>query len=381
MREPSNPSLCPSLLRPLLGLFWVAGFLGVNGTSAAEDCEAVGADSYICDIPSAEDLVQVPGTPWIIASAYAAPPALNLINARTKEWQPLYPVEGGGVNPDKALYADCPGAPDGSALITHGLDLVAGEGGYSTLYAVGHGGREAIEVFDVFSRGDQSPTVTWVGCVLAPEGQEINSVAAMRDGSLLATIPLEEGHSFASALEGVITGAAYHWSAISGDWTRLDATAQPYANGIALSADDTRFYIASSGLANISAYRLAATTEEVELEVEALWSTDTLPILPDNLHRDSEGRFLTAGLVPEHAPCNPYNAAGEFELERYATCPRPYKVLSLDPGSRLVSEVSSGGATSVFSNATMGLVVEDTVYVGTFAGDRVAYRSLARDED
>ncbi|WP_439101110.1 SMP-30/gluconolactonase/LRE family protein [Congregibacter sp.] len=375
MRELSNISLCPSLVRPLWGLFWVAGCLGVSVTSAAEDCESFGSDSYICGIPSAEDLVQVPGSPWIIASAYSSPPALNLINAQSKEWQPLYPVEDGPVNPDRELYADCPGAPDGSALITHGLDLVAGEGGYSTLYAVGHGGREAIEVFDVFSRGGQNPTITWVGCVLAPEGQEINSVAAMRDGSLLATIPLEEGQSFASALEGVVTGAAYHWSAASGDWSRLDATAQPYANGIALSADESMFYIASSGLANITAYRLEMEAERVE-EVEALWTTETLPILPDNLHRDSAGHFVTAGLIPEYAACNPYNEAGEFELQRYATCPRPYKVLSLDPTTRAVSEVSSGGATPVFSNATMGLVVDDTAYVGTFVGDRVAYRKL-----
>ncbi|WOJ96204.1 SMP-30/gluconolactonase/LRE family protein [Congregibacter brevis] len=344
--------------------------LAYSKASTADECDGFGADDYLCGIPSAEDLVQVPESHWIIASGFALPPALSLIDSRNKVWEPLYSNTRNRADHDEEQFSECPGAPDPTTLLTHGLDIISHGNGHSTLYAVGHGGREAIEVFDVYIAGpDSKPALTWIGCVLTPDGLEANSVAALRDGSLLATVPLEEGQNFAAAMQGTVTGAAYHWSAKEGSWNRLDTTAQPYANGIAVSADESEFYIASSGLANVTAYKLGEA-------MDAMWSTATLPVVPDNLHRNSEGQLITAGMVLEYPDCNPYNEQGEVELALFASCPRPYKVLSLDPDSQAVSVVASNTASPVFSNVTMAVVVDGTLWVGTFGGDRIAYRSV-----
>ncbi|MEJ2258685.1 MAG: hypothetical protein P8X98_17185, partial [Woeseiaceae bacterium] len=72
-------------------------------------------------------------------------------------------------------------------------------------------------MFDI-ELASQGPAATWVGCVLTPDGQEANSVAAMKDGSLLVTVPIEHGHEFADAMKGEATGAAYRWTHDDGSW-------------------------------------------------------------------------------------------------------------------------------------------------------------------
>jgi sugar lactone lactonase YvrE len=230
-------------------------------------------------------------------------------------------------------------------------------------------------VFDIaLNDSNASPRAAWIGCVLSPEGQEINSVTSLADGSLLATVPLEHDRVFAEAMSGLDTGAVYRWSADRAAWSRLSTTEQPYANGIAVSEDESVFYVASSGRATITAY----TNDD---SATPLWTSEALPIAPDNLRRDQSGRLLTAGLILDYPDCDPYNEAGEFDLAVFATCPRPYAVYALDPQTRLLREIASGPANPAFSNATIGIVVNHTLWVGTFGGNRVAYRPLTPAAD
>jgi hypothetical protein len=91
--------------------------------------------------------------------------------------------------------------------VSHGLNIRPGANDHSTLYVVGHGGREAIEVFEVDASGER-PVLTWNGCVIIPEGQEANSVASLSDGSLLVTIPLHTGRTITEAIALESTGAS-----------------------------------------------------------------------------------------------------------------------------------------------------------------------------
>jgi hypothetical protein len=353
-------------IRAALALFVVSGPAG----ALADNCEPFGEDHFVCGIPSAEDLVQIPGTAWIIASGFSGPYALNLIDTVNKSWRVLVPSDLFAVSHNRERFPFCPGPPEMEFLVTHGLHISDANQGYSTLYAVGHGGREAIEVFDIeVSDPTRAPRVSWVGCVPSPGGQEINSVTALADGSLLATVPLEQGRNFAEAMAGVNTGAVYRWSASNGTWSRLAETAQPYANGIALSGDESAFYVASSGRGTITAY----SNDE---SARVLWTTPALPIAPDNLRRDKAGRLLTAGLLMDYPTCDPYNEAGEFDLARFGACPRPYAVYALDPQTQAAKELASGSANPSFGNVTIGIVVDHNLWIGTFAGDRVAYRHL-----
>jgi len=135
-------------------------------------CEPEGGLSFVCGIHTPEDVVVVPGTAWVLSGADVPDPSggLYLID-------PAHPaavrIAGAAARPDLKTYPDCAGPPDPQRFAAHGLNIRTRGPGRATLYVVGHGGREAIEVFDVDSRG-HAPTAAWIGCVLAPAGSSLN---------------------------------------------------------------------------------------------------------------------------------------------------------------------------------------------------------------
>ncbi len=121
-------------------------FDAVNGAEAG--CDASGGLEFVCGITNGEDLVRVPNTPWLIVSGFAADAGISMIDSRNGSHAKLYPDERSRVRHD-ARFADCTTPPSTATWVTHGLHLRPGSDGHSTLYVVGHGSREAIEVFDV----------------------------------------------------------------------------------------------------------------------------------------------------------------------------------------------------------------------------------------
>jgi hypothetical protein len=335
-------------------------------------CEPAGEYRFACGLPNPEDLVHVPGTKWIIASSLA-PTGLFLIDSQAKRWTALYPGAAPRAVQDMQTFGACPGSPNPKKFVTPGLALRPGTSGRSTLYVVGHGGREAIEVFDVDATGG-TPVLTWRGCVLTPEGMQANSVAALADGSLLVTIPLLTDVPIAQAMMGVDTGGVFRWSPGDASMVPVQGTQLPYANGIEVSADGKEFYVASSGLFNVTAY---SNTDPAQV----LRRTAEFGFVPDNLHMRADGRLVTAGLDLHGTACGEFKRSLEFTLEAFAACPRPFTVLAIDPKTMQAEVVATGPANPKFSNITMALQVSDELWVGSFASDRVAYRSMKRAGD
>jgi hypothetical protein len=340
--------------------------------AADDECDVLGEYAFVCGPQNAEDLVLVPDTKWIISSGLAADAAIYLVNSQQKSWIELYPADAPRAQQDMGIYGACPGSPDPNNFITHGLTLRPGADGHSTLYVVGHGGREAIEVFDVNADGEM-PVLTWTGCVMTPDGMEANSVASLDDGSLLVTIPLHTGIPISDALAGKLTGGVYQWSPGDSGFTMVQGTELPYANGIEVSADGQEFYVVSSGLFTVTAY---SNSNPARL----LRSTKPLEFLPDNLHMGSDGDLITAGLNANDPVCGDVQRSTEFDLGEFASCPRPFTVLAIDPQSMQGKVLASGPANERFSNITMALPVGDELWIGTFAGDRIGYRSLKQIE-
>jgi hypothetical protein len=345
--------------------------LSFSTAHAAEDgCEDNDGYSYICGPASAEDLVLIPGTKWIIASGFSGAVSLYLIDSQQKTWSDYYPGNEPRALQDMTTYGACPGSPDPSGFVAHGLHIRSGTEGHSTLYVVGHGEREAIEVFDVDARGDE-PALTWKGCVLMPDGMPANSVASLGDGSLLATIPLHTGASINEALAGRSTGAVYAWSPGDAEFTKVTGTEMPYANGIEVSDDGKEFYVASSGLQKVIAF---SNSNPAQL----LRSSEAFSIIPDNLHMGSNGKLITAGLAISDPVCGAVSMSLDFDLQKFAACPRPFTVLAIDPQSMQTSVLASSPTQKHFSNVTMALEVGAELWIGTFAGDRIAYVSRER---
>ncbi len=224
------------------------GLLAV-GAEAQQSCAASGDVSYVCGPKNPEDLVLVPGTQWIVSSGMAEGAGFYLVDSRSGDFSSLTFMAQ-----HDHTFASCATPPSAQALNTHGLNIRATGPGRARLNVVGHGAREAIEVFDVDASGAR-PTLTWRGCVPMPEGLAANSVASFADGSLVATVLFMPGTTFADAIVArKPTGAVFEWSPGKPGFELVRGTELPANNGIEVSADGREIYVASSGLQTIVAF-------------------------------------------------------------------------------------------------------------------------------
>ncbi len=273
---------------------------------ADEDtCNASQDYGFVCGPQNAEDLVLVPGTRWIIASGMMAGAAIYLVDAEQKTWSGLYPAGAPEARQDMAMYGSCPGSPDPNNFITHGLNIRRVDEGHSTLYVVSHGGREAIEVFDVDHSGT-TPALTWIGCVMMPDGLDANSVASFSDGSLVTTVLVHPGQTYRDAFAGEPTGAVYEWSPGDSGFTLIEGTELSANNGIEISADEREIYVVSPTL------RMAVAFSHSN-PARRLRSSRQLPFGPDNIHMGNNGRLITAGMVSIDAVCGGPPTAEDFD--------------------------------------------------------------------
>ena len=58
--------------------------------ASAQSCEPVSGLEFVCGPKNAEDLVRVPGTPWIIASGMSEGASLTLIDSRSGTFSGLH---------------------------------------------------------------------------------------------------------------------------------------------------------------------------------------------------------------------------------------------------------------------------------------------------
>jgi len=343
------------------------GLAAAGCGGGAEGCGRIGDLEFVCGPVNAEDLVLAPGTDYIISSGMTAGGSFYLVDSENGEWSALE----FDARHDSATYPGCASPPAADELETHGLNVRAVSDDTSMLYVVGHGAREAIEVFEVDTGGGR-PGLTWVGCVRMPEDPEplvANSVASFADGSIVATVLFLPGTTFEEAVvEKEPTGALYKWSPGDDGFTELAGGRLPANNGIEVSADGSRIFVASSGYQTVVAF---SNTNPVRF----LGATRQLPITPDNLHLSPDGMLLTAGMkndVPEcGGPPGP-----EHDIEILASCPRGTIAIEIDPETMEDRILVETEAVDVFSNATMVLTKDGEYWVGTFRGDRILHGPL-----
>jgi hypothetical protein len=349
-------------------LLVIALFATGAARAADDNCAPKGDLQFVCGPKNAEDLVAVPNTKWLLSSGMADGGGVMLIDARDGKWRVAYPGSSPRVAHD-AKYAACATAPDPAKLQTHGLNLLPGRNGHSTLYAVAHGARESIEVFDVdASTQGAEPVLTWKGCVPMPEGLAANSVASFEDGSLVATVLLMPGKTFADSIAKRPTGAVFEWSPGQRGFTLVKGSELPGNNGIETSPDGKEIFVVSSGFQTIVAFSR-------ENPAKQLRTTRPLPFTPDNVHRGLDGRLRTAGMANDVPECG--GAPGpQHDLAKLGSCPRGSIAMEIDPRTMKDTVIVQTPALKEFSNATMVLVEDGQFWIGTFSGDRVAHGRL-----
>jgi hypothetical protein len=340
----------------------------VRPAAAEEPCDPVGRLGFVCGPLNSEDLVQVPGTTWIVASgmdggAAGTRGSLHLIDSVDKSWQVLFPDGNPQVRWDRDTYGDCPGPPDLAKFSAHGLNLRPGSGGANMLYVVNHGGRESIELFALDAKGAE-PTVVWIGCALMPAHTWPNSVAPLPDGGMVVTDMFDPADPKVSEklAAGANTGAVYEWHPHQG-FALIPGSQMSGNNGIEVSRDGKWIYVAAWG--NKSVVRLPRAGGTAARR-------DTLPagFLVDNLRWAPDGQLIVAG---QNVPAGEVFACFQSKAPR---CTQPWRIDRWDTSAMTLKPVISEPGNPEFGDATVGLQIGSDMFVGTFRGDRIAYFSL-----
>ena len=267
-------------MRRLFPVFFMAaaGLLTLPATAAAQ-CEADGDIEFVCGPVSPEDLIQIPDSPWVIVASMVDDGYLSAADSRDSSTVRLFPTmttPSRGQH-DMARYGGCPGMTT-EQFRAHGVSIRPGDGDTHTLYVVRHTEREAIEVFEV-DAGGAVPSLTWVGCVVAPEGLGLNAVVPLPEGGFAATSPA--------------TGDIWEWQP-GGDWTRAPGSEGIGPNGLEIAPDGQSYLVA--GYAAESIIRLprgpdAMPTDRIEVGFYI-----------DNVHWAPDGTLIAAGhRAPERA--------------------------------------------------------------------------------
>jgi sugar lactone lactonase YvrE len=306
----------------------------------------------VCGLEAPEDLVVLPGDEWVVASAYSGRGGVYLIRASDRFTVFAYPAERPLERFDAKTYGACPGPPDPAtktSFRTHGLSLLAGPDRVHRLFAVLHGGRESVEVFEV-DTSPATPTLTWIGCAVAPEPIGLNSVRGLPDGGFVATNFLARagGPDIKAVMSGERNGELWEWHTASG-WQKLAGTEAAGPNGLEMSQDEGSLYVAAWGaqsLFRVSRGLAAPVRHEVPVGFRV-----------DNIRWARDESLLVTG--QREAPASSI-------------------VVKIDPGTLAVREILRHRDTPAFGAATVAVEVGRELWVGSFRGDRLAIFPLSQ---
>jgi len=215
-----------------------------------------------------------------------------------------------------------------------------------TLYAVHHGPRESVEVFEVDARA-KPPVLTWIGCAVAPDPIGLNEVVALPDGGFIATDFLARGIDATGRgrmLAGENNGALWEWHTGTG-WKMIPGSEAAGANGLEISKDGKWIYVAAWGSQNF--FRLSRGQTPVK--------RDNVPLgfRVDNIRWAPDGSLFATGQGGA-APMQTTN------------------IVKINPDTLKVQEIIRHPNSPEFGAGTVAIQLGKELWVGSFRGDRIA---------
>lgn len=349
-----------------IGVVWLAG---CGAPASLTGCDSVGGLTPVCGLQNPEDLAVLPGGDWLVTSqgpGRDAAGSLLALRVRDGARAPLWPHPQGAPSLDAVRPApgwgdpSCPGPPDAAVFAPHGLDLEIRPAASAVLRVVNHGGREAVELFEV-GVAEGVPALWWRGCVALEEGL-LNDVAALPDGGFVASRMFASAGGLGQVLGalrlalGLDTGAVLEWTP-AGGWRELPETSAPAPNGVAVAQDGERVFVAVWGEGELFAVGRHAGARRLRA---------ALPFHADNLSWAPDGRLLVAGQRGSLASIIACSALDQ------GTCGVPFAVAYVDPDSLAVEMALDHDGASAMGMATVAVEHDGELWIGTAAGDRVA---------
>ncbi|MEZ4290480.1 MAG: hypothetical protein R3E53_08075 [Myxococcota bacterium] len=152
----------PRRVGALAALVLLTGAGCLSTPDALAPCDGWESSRAICGLTNPEDLAWLPGGEWVVASEMARldpgseampdpPGRITAIRARDRALRPLFPAEWASEAPASSGWGDaaCPGPPDPARLQPRSRRAQDGLRGRRALAVVNHGGREAVELFEI----------------------------------------------------------------------------------------------------------------------------------------------------------------------------------------------------------------------------------------
>ena len=305
----------------------------------AQACDPDGDVYFVCGPVSPEDLITVPGTPWVVVSSMEDEGHLYLADTRDHSADVLFPSTASSQEHDTVRFGTCPG-PVSRQFRPHGLSVRPGSSDIHTLYVVGHGAREAIEVFRLDASG-ATPRVTWVGCVVAPDGVGFNSVTALPGGGIAAT-------NFSRPV-----GEVWEWQPSDG-WTKVRGSEMSGPNGLLVSRDGRWLYIGGhtdGTVVRLSRGQSRTQRDEVSLGFQV-----------DNLRWAPDGSLLAAGQGATGG-ADLFACLGEGECDGMSS-----RVARVDPHTLEAEEIVSYPSNAFVILGTGAIQIGDDIWLGAVGG-------------
>jgi DNA-binding beta-propeller fold protein YncE len=311
------------------------------------ECGQQGDAEIICGTRAPEDFEVTPDGKFLIIANFGAvtDPALDLFDLASKTFGEIALTaekrEGWGV----AACSDSIGAQ----VSPHGLSLTQRASGEWQLYVVNHNVRESVEMYELQQAG-AGWALVWRGCVLADE--PYNDVAALADGSFVATRPQAIMHEEQNIFAGAPTGNVALWTAAAGEQV-LPGTDTGYPNGVVVSADGRYAYV--SGWTTRTFHKYDLTQRKEVAKVDSTFMADNLTWTP-------AGKILAGGIK---------GVQGNCPAESENPCLQAMVVAEIDPASLAVTVVHDSAGRALINGTSVAIQAGDAIYVGSFQGDRL----------
>lgn len=311
-------------------------------------CAAAPGFGSVCGPVAAEDLVEVPGGRWLLASGMNLGPGGHLYWIDRRSGRSFVAWPGG-----TAGAGHCGPAP-GPELSATGLDIAG-----NRVLVVNGGGRKAIELFDIAGGTTDHPVLRWADCVPLPDDAGPNGITRMADSTLVATSFLEPDAAdpWGTLERGAPLGRVLVKRA-GGAWQTLDLGPLSGPNGLATGVDGTTLYVSEWGASRLLIVEgLHRVTRRIDL-----------PFRPDNIHRLPDGKLLVAG--QQGSP----TAIGRCG----AQCPLRWFVAEVDPATGAVQIVLDQPGTDLANYATAALRAGSKTFIAVRGENRVLVQDQSR---
>lgn len=316
-------------------------------------CTTIGSLKQICGLQSPEDMELLPDGRHILISEMAGD------RNQPGKFAVLDVVSGelADVALQRAVHADWgdSGCKQRSPeqVSPHGIHLSRLSDGRLLLLAINHGDIESVHAYDVI---DQSGKVrlAWRGCV--DTTYNFNDLAATPDG-FIASYQFDKRLQSKPNAEEILfgggnTGFAVRWSRAFG-FRKIPGTDAPFPNGMTVSSDGKTAWMAATA---------AREVRKIDLTHNLQVDSAKLPLAPDNLSWTADGQLLVTGVEDIHRLLKCVHTT--------SACLAPFAVARINPDT-LKSRVIFRHDGSLLLGASVAIVAQGNIYIGSFAGDHI----------